>query len=201
MYVLTSQGLGQVTTSGTKLSHINIYMRDLAAGEDYNEGAVRTCLENMFCEACKMPASRVITARVFWLTRMLCPLPQPHDVIVYILKNHGQSQSIIKRVYGVPPDSRFAGATMSGPKGWISEVYLDSAVNQDDKGLTYMIFHELLHNKCQKGDSLHTECGAGTTDIASRSHTAGGVLETKFGECDKRLMAPHLGDQVKQYCA
>ena len=95
--------------------------------------------------------------------------------------------------------SGFAGATRSGKNGWISEVYIDNI--SDDKGLTYMIYHELLHNKLQQDDTLHLECGAGTTDIASASHTASGVLATTFSECDAKLMAPHLGDDVPQFCA
>jgi hypothetical protein len=203
MYIRASNGLGQVTGK----PEIRIYMRDRVGDVTrYNAAAVRTCLENMFCEVCERPDSTATFARVFWLSNafpktMFCPFLQPHDVIVYILKTHGQS--LIKKEYGVTPPRELAGATLDGPKGWISEVYLDSKVNQTDRGLTYMIYHELLHNKRQEGDDpLHTRCGAGTTDIASGSIELGtqSVLITRFSECDKRLMAPVLGNAVKQFC-
>lgn len=203
MYIRASHGLGQV--SGKK-PEIRIYLRDRGTADQpsYDEGAVRTCLESMFCEVCERPDSTVKFARVFWLSnkfpqKMFCPFLQPHDVIVYILEKH--KQSIIKKVYNVTPAAKFAGSSYNGDKGWISEVYLDSEVNKSARGLTYMIYHELLHNKCEKGDSLHFICDAGTTHIASAKHTTEGILRTTFSECDKKLMAPVLGKDVLQFCA
>jgi hypothetical protein len=201
MYIRASNGLGQVTGK----PEIRIYMRDRVGDVTrYNAAAIRTCLDNMFCEVCERPDSTATFARVFWLSNafprtMFCPFLQPHDVIVYILRNH--RQSIINRVYGVPPSRSNAGLThFGGARGAISEVYLDHDVNKTDRGLTYLIYHELLHNKRQQGDSLHVECGAGTTAIASRIDTEPGILETRFSECDKKLMAPVLGNAVKQFC-
>jgi hypothetical protein len=185
--------------SRTKVRHIDIYMIDRAGRKGYDPDAVRHCLGNMFDEVCRRSDSTAKTASVSWI-QGFCPDLQPHDVIVYILKDHGQS--IIKKVYKETPKRSNAGLThYGGDKGSISEVYLDHDVNKTDRGLTYLIYHELLHNKRQQGDSLHFECGAGTTDIASRIDTAPGILQTRFGECDKKLMAPCLSNKAPQFCA
>jgi hypothetical protein len=179
------------------VTDVKIYMRDRTKGAGYNEGAVRTKLEDMFRQVCKQRDSTAKYAYVFWLQEKYCPLPRPNDVIVYILPSSIPSK--IKSVYGVDPGSG-SGATYIGRSGAISEVYLNHEINQTNMGLTHMIYHELLHNKRKQGDSLHVECYAGTTAIASAFHTGSGMLQTKFSECDKRLMAPFLDKPVPQYC-
>jgi len=147
-------------------------------------------LERLFNRVCadpKCPFSE--SAAWWWSYKPFQPLP--HEPVIWLLESAGDS--LIKKVYGDQPGK--AGLTkVRGNKGNISEIYLDHRANQGATAQAKMAFHELMHNKLQKGDELHTEStGLGRERFELRPFGDDLMFD------DIRLMAPVLDKPVRQY--
>jgi hypothetical protein len=118
------------------------------------------------------------------------------DLRCFILPS--QSQSVVRRIAG--GDLGDGGTTARTSRGTISEVY-DSAF-ADWTSECAVIFHELMHNKLQMGDEMHTDGDVGF-GIASREvetdTTSLGRRSLGMNGTNERAMAKALLNSVPQY--
>src|SRR5262249_16103972 len=141
-----------------------VYIRDPHNALGCN-GLVRVPLEERFQRVCEHEDSHYYSASVFWMRGD--EEPAPHELIVYFLPS--VEKSIIKKqVKGVFLKPGKAGRTIvkSSVVNNISEIYLDHPALINSLAIAKMAFHELMHNKLNKGDELHnsTEGGGGLAD-------------------------------------
>jgi hypothetical protein len=130
----------------------------------------------------------------FWWTHR--PIGRAaHEPIVWMLKD--KSQSIIKKVYqNVPISPTAAGQTYWKDQGTISEVYLNDKSLITPSAKAKMAFHELMHNKLQKGDELHSSSYGTGLNLGSLNLSDDG---TQLDWDNKDMMAAALGKVVPQY--
>jgi hypothetical protein len=112
---------------------------------------------------------------------------EPWDVVVYFVRD--RSQSIAARL-GAQPSDDAAGLTSFTSSGVVSEVYVEG--NGPADKLALIAFHEIMHNKLQRGNSMHQNAGGGV----AVSPTKGWEQLTAR---NKQLMAGALRTPVRQY--
>jgi hypothetical protein len=149
-----------------------------------------TELENLFNRVCKDPKTPFSDAAVWWWS--FKPFrPLPHEPVIWVLES--SADSLIQKVYKDTPPATLAGLTkVRGNSGNISEIYLDHKANQTGVCQAKMAFHELMHNKLQMGNDLHTT----TTESGALGLGRERLDCRPFGDdlnaADIRLMAPAL---------
>ena len=118
-----------------------------------------------------------------------------HEPIVWMLPN--KEASLIKKVYpGVPLSPSSAGTTYWKDKGTISEVYMNDKSLITPKAQAKMAFHELMHNKLQIGDQLHSASYGNGLNLGSLNLSDDG---TQLDWDNKDMMSAALGKVVPQY--
>ena len=80
---------------------------------------------------------------------------QPHDVVLYFVLDSGSS--LARKKLGVEPGTRDGGFTFFNGSVTLSEVYVDGSMPA--VRLANVAFHELMHNKLEVGDGMHTMGG------------------------------------------
>jgi len=149
-------------------------------------------LEDLFAEVCRHRDSAFQHAYVYWWADR--PVHQlANEPIVWILPN--KQESMITRAYGVKIGAGYAGATIPGPKGTISEIYADHQANQSSQGQAKMAFHELMHNKLRMGDEMHGK----TFGLGRQMLDLSTAISTNLTSDDIRLMVPVLPSPVPQW--
>jgi hypothetical protein len=127
---------------------------------------------------------------VAWGTAGVNTAVTDRDLVVYFVRD--PKKSVIQSLNLSVPSGEIGGATNfdSASLGTVSEVYVEN--NFPPKKLANMAFHELMHNKLQKNDSLHDIKGVG---MGVSPATECSVLT----DTDVRLMAARMTTAVKQY--
>jgi len=176
----------------------------------------RTRLEELFSEVCSDPRTPA-TMRSFWVLHALGPGRTfdadpdkgedhglrsdaiigvlPSDLVIYIVPT--QSRSVIKARYGVnPPGADFGGsAYVRGKYGNISEIYTDYEGITSGSDAADLAFHELMHNKLQMGDEMHSMEG----DLGlGRAVLGTSFFGNRLGPGDLRRLCPALASNVPQ---
>ena len=150
-----------------------------------------TELENLFSR-CRGNSGFDDFTTLWWTHR---PMGRAgHEPIVWMLPN--KTASLIKKVYGVSPSASSAGTTYWKDKGTISEVYMNDKSLISASAQAKMAFHELMHNKLQIGDQLHSTSYGSGLNLGSLNLSDDG---TQLDWDNKDMMAEALGKVVPQY--
>jgi hypothetical protein len=112
---------------------------------------------------------------------------EPWDVVVYFVRD--PSRSIAARLGSSSSDDN-AGLTAFTSSGVVSEVYVEG--NGPGEKLALIAFHEIMHNKLQRGNDMHKNGGGG---VAVSPVQGWEQLTPK----NKQLMAAALRTPVPQY--
>jgi len=153
-----------------------------------------TELEQLFMQIAGMPAANPYDDfSVYWWTSRPVHVGANEPLVWFVAS---QSKSLIKKAYGKKSDTIGAGLTaVRESKGNISEIYLDAKFNNTDKNRAIAAFHELMHNKSQKGNEMHDPAMAvGKGELTGASNFSSGL-----NSADRELMAPLLKDEVPQW--
>jgi hypothetical protein len=164
------------------------YSSNWGEGDAY---AVGTYLKSLFDEVCQHSGS-AYSSSDFWWEPNAGDIAD-HELLVYLVPN--SSSSIIRSLF--PGQGLGAGGTTYFNDNYsLTEVYFDVGFNLADanphRGLAVLCFHELMHNKLKRGNSLHTQGGGGlarATVYSNYTLSAG----------NKNLMAPALSRKRPQY--
>ncbi len=120
---------------------------------------------------------------------------RPHDLRCFVLTSAAASVARRLGSPGLGP----GGTTFQSRRGWVSEVYDDMCETYEAE--VKLIFHELMHNKLQMGNEMHTDFDVGfglardqveSTSMANRS-------TSQLTDRNAKAMARHLFDAVPQY--
>jgi len=90
---------------------------------------------------------------------------QPYDVVVYFVLD--RSQSVVRKKLGIEPPAGAAGFTYFNGSVTLSEVYV--AGSMPALRLANAAFHEVMHNKLQLGDSMHSLGGVAASPTQERA--------------------------------
>jgi hypothetical protein len=174
----------------------NVYIKSVGVGysADWGEGdayVVGNYLKELFDQVCSHPASAYSGGDYWWEPN--AGDIADHELLVYLVSN--RSNSIIRSLFpgqGLGP----GGTTYFNNNYSLTEVYFDVGFNLADanphRGLAVLCFHELMHNKLKRGNSLHTNGGGG---LARATVYSNYMLSAE----NKRLMANALGNKRPQY--
>jgi hypothetical protein len=151
-------------------------------------------LGQLFMQIAGMPAaSPYDDVSVYWWTSRPVHVGA-HEPLVWIVAS--RSKSLIKKIYGKQSNSIGAGLTaVRESQGNISEIYLDADFNNTDKNRAIAAFHELMHNKSQKGNEMHGAAMA----VGKGELTGAGPFSYGLNSADRDFMAPLLKDEVRQW--
>jgi hypothetical protein len=149
-------------------------------------------LENLFSR-CQQGSDFDDFTTTWWTHR---PMGRAgHEPIVWMLPN--KAASLIKKVYpGVALDPSSGGTTYWKDKGTISEVYMDYQALISPAAQAKMAFHELMHNKLQKGKELHSTSYGNGLNLGSINFSDDG---TALDWDNKEMMGAALSKVVPQY--
>jgi hypothetical protein len=121
------------------------------------------------------------------------------DVVINFQAGGGGSSCRQTRARGGPVlRYRIQGHTDPGPAGTRSVVYVPdcgAGISVPGAHVGSVAFHELLHNKLQMGDGLHSR-----PHMHHDMSLHGVGPATPLNDDEVRLLAPHLGDAVPQAC-
>lgn len=120
------------------------------------------------------------------------------DLRCFILPN--QSTSLVRRLRGGGTPLGGGGTNAPTKLGTVSEVY-DSAFGADFVTECAVIFHELMHNKLEMGNEMHTDGDVGFGIAAAEVEDARGLGRRSLGinGTNERTMAKVLLKPVRQY--
>jgi hypothetical protein len=121
------------------------------------------------------------------------------DLRCFIIPNQDEPNSVVRRLRGNVRLGR-GGSTAQTDQGTVSEVY-DDVFGADVDGECEVIFHELMHNKLEMGDEMHTDGNVGF-GIASASVEDGKTLGRRslaMNGTNELAMAKALLKPVRQY--
>ncbi|HYE73627.1 MAG TPA: hypothetical protein VEF04_09850, partial [Blastocatellia bacterium] len=128
------------------------YSSNWGEGDAY---AVGTYLKSLFDEVCQHRNSTFSNSDFWWEPN--AGDIADHELLVYLVPD--QSSSIIRSINsgaGLGP----GGTTVFNNNYSLTEVYFNVGFNLADanphRGLAVLCFHELMHNKLKRGNSLHT---------------------------------------------
>jgi hypothetical protein len=145
----------------------------------------------------------VAAVAVRWVQH--CPQGRsPWDVVIAFELGGGGSSCRERRTrHGTTWRYHIDGHTGTEPAGVRSVVYVPdcgTAVPLPGAHLGSVAFHELMHNKLQLGNGLHTRRTMGHHRMHHNMsrHRVGPA--TPLNDDEVRLLAPHLGDTVPQAC-
>jgi hypothetical protein len=118
------------------------------------------------------------------------------DLRCFILPS--QSASVVRRFRAGRLGG--GGTTAQTKQGMVSEVY-DSAFGTDFVSECAVIFHELMHNKLEMGDEMHTDgdVGFGIASAEVEDGTGLGRRSLGMNGTNERAMAKVLLKPVRQY--
>ena len=117
-----------------------------------------------------------------------------HEPLIWIVDS--QDQSLIKKVYKKTSNPNDAGLTaVKESQGNISEIYLDARFNNTNKNRAISAFHELMHNKSQKGNEMHDSSMA----VGAGALSGAGAFSSGLNSDDRQFMAPLLKEEVRQW--
>jgi hypothetical protein len=115
---------------------------------------------------------------VFWNELKDIFLMEDQELVLYVVQSDGQS--ILRQKY--PPNETDpamqyiwqpgpAGRTMArGSRGNLSEMYMYRLSEAEPYVMARLAFHELMHNKLNMGQELHTDGGFGIASAEVGSH-------------------------------
>jgi hypothetical protein len=184
-------------TRPSGLQFYNVRFVNTANLDEYDRRVILRHLSTYFGEVTKAwhalnPDSQALMIQPTFFPGSLAE----HELRCFVLNS--QRQSRVQRFS--PGGLGQAGTTFRADAGMVSEVYA-SVLDNDNLCIARAIFHELMHNKLQMGDEMHTdgEVGFGlasrqvecNTDLRHRSE-GGTYLNWKS-------MAKALFKRVPQY--
>ena len=151
-------------------------------------------LQKLFMQVAGMPAANPYDdVSIYWWTSRPVHV-DAHEPLVWILAS--QSESLISKVYKQQSNIIGAGLTaVRQSQGNISEIYLDAQFNNSNKNRAVAAFHELMHNKSQKGNEMHDAAMA----VGKDALTGAGPFSFGLNSADRHFMAPLLKEEVRQW--
>jgi hypothetical protein len=173
-----------------------VFIRDPHNATGVN-GLIRVELENLFQRVCEHEESHYYSPLVLWTRGD--EDPAPHELIVYLLPS--SKESIIKKqVKGAVIRAGKAGRTIvkDSTVGNISEIYLDHGALVNYLAIAKMAFHELMHNKLQMGDEMHSWSNGGG-GLADEQLFFGKPLSIDANAENIELMAKALHKSAPQF--
>ena len=124
-------------------------------------GVVWQRVQDIFSEFCDPAVNSFKAASAYWITESIDPGDiEPHEVIVYLIKD--RNVSLIRTRFPAdfqnnPPGPNTLGLTAVGKGKNLSEVYFDHSFHQGEPVLlANTIIHELMHNKLDAGNVMHS---------------------------------------------
>ena len=160
-----------------------IFVKDMANFQQ--PGEFRIGLEGMFDQVCQSNETSFLSSTVLFTTGGI----EDHEVLIYLLKSKAQSR--IKKVApSMDLGKTSKGNTLISSQGNISEIYTSELSDWKMSDIVNLAFHELMHNKLQVGDDLHTDYGFGLA--------AGDVTGRTLNERNIEDMAKALATKVPQ---
>jgi hypothetical protein len=113
-----------------------------------------------------MAGTKFSRASVQWIpTAGPYPTIAPYELLVYLLPN-GKTIVMNRQIESIPPPSELGRTSLGADGKNGSEAYQTNALLTAD-----IMFHEMMHNKQNMGDSMHSQGG-----LAAESITAGDAL-------------------------
>jgi hypothetical protein len=153
-----------------------------------------TELTKLWTEVCEHPASRYKDAKTSKLSGQTLVMAS-NELLVYLLPSQGDS--IIRRVTNQSAPAGVAGFTVFGTgMGNISELYMDRLGNPTKAAK--MAFHELMHNKLQKDNTMHSP-DVGGAGLADEALVFSNPFAAFLSAENIRLLAPVLHQAAWQF--
>ena len=155
--------------------------------------AVGSYLKEFFDQVCTSPLTSNSDSDFHWNTS---PSDiRSHELLVYFLAT--KNDSLVRQISTVPLGP--GGSTLIRTAGNLSEIYVTESIAamgggaDQARGFAVLAFHEAMHNKLKRGNTLHT------TSIGGGGMAAGTVFaNTQLTAGNISAMAAALGNSVPQ---
>ena len=176
------------------MPNVNVYLIDYTFGDldDAGRNRTRSRLQSLMNEVClfsvRPPNTTDLTVNVEWRTD--APVWSGLDVFCYFTRSGGQGVGTFS---SIPPSGDESGWSFTSNSAWYSEVFTQT---DSSRGFPTMqadfAFHEIMHNKLGRGNSMHRIRGMGIgravlsfTELVSSDHVA--IVDDPVTPGDERI--------------
>ena len=164
-----------------------------------NNDVIRARVEKIFNIYVQSTANAFKTAKVYWVTDAVDNNGiENFELIAYLIDSAADSL-IRKNVPGQKIDTSSTGTTYTGGSKNLTEVYLKHVYHDEPELIANTIIHELMHNKLNQGDEMHSIDDMIMDSIGFAQEKLPRNKKLEPSKADKDAMGPALGKAVPQF--